>query len=227
MTAFGGPSLPLAQRTAAALVDLIREAILDGRLKPDEELKEERLARDLGTSRTPVREALIRLKTEGLIDESAGRPARVRVLDAASLADIYELRGVLEGYAARRAAERITDEGLAQLRAAAERLENLDRETAQVSEMMADVVAFHEEIARAAGSERLLGFILRTVQLPLVYDSQHWRDADTKASMDRHRRLLIRAFEAHDPDRAELQMRQYILEARDILLPPSGERPTG
>ncbi len=94
VNAFGDSVPPLALRTASALVDLIRDAILDGRLKPDEELKEERLARDLGTSRTPVREALLRLKTEGLIDESAGRPARVRVLDAESLSDIYELRAM-------------------------------------------------------------------------------------------------------------------------------------
>jgi DNA-binding FadR family transcriptional regulator len=58
----------------------------------------------------------------------------------------------------------------------------------------------------------------------LVYDSEIWRRPDTKDAMDRHRRQLIRALEARDPDRAELQMRQYILEAREMLIPPGDER---
>ena len=98
---------PLVRNASAAATELIRQAIVDGRLPPGQRLKEEELARELGISRTPVREALLILQTEGLVDAAPNRGAVVRSHDADDLEDLYQLRALLEGYAARRAAANI------------------------------------------------------------------------------------------------------------------------
>src|SRR3954464_7132534 len=82
-------------------VELIREAILDGELGGGGGWKEDKLARRLDVSRTPVREALRRLEAEGLVVVEPQRGATVRAYETRELDDIYPLRAVLEGYAAR------------------------------------------------------------------------------------------------------------------------------
>ena len=94
---------------------MLREAILSGELAPGQVLGEEQLGRQLGISRTPVREALVLLRTEGLVETPPNRPAVVRGFDRESLHEIYSLRAVLEGYAARLAAERLSDGDLEEL----------------------------------------------------------------------------------------------------------------
>ena len=85
--------------------------MIDGRLEPGQRLKEEELARELGISRTPVREALLVLQTEGLRGVRAESRRDGAQFEADDLDDLYQLRAVLEGFAARRAAARITASG--------------------------------------------------------------------------------------------------------------------
>src|SRR3954464_7514575 len=106
-------------------VELIREAILDGELAAGERLKEDELARRLDVSRTPVREALRRLEAEGLVVVEPQRGATVRSYAPEELDDMYRLRAVLEGYAARRAAERISEADLDELRKSCDRFSRL------------------------------------------------------------------------------------------------------
>src|SRR3954463_12782659 len=101
--------------------DELREAILAGTLPPGARLRAEPLAERLQTSRTPVREALILLAREGLVDIEPRRGAVVRQFDAADLADLYDGRALIAPYAARRAAPRIGPAGLARLEALCDR----------------------------------------------------------------------------------------------------------
>src|SRR5215207_10462506 len=89
--------------------DLLEEAILEGDLKPGERLRAEALAQRFGTSRTPIREALLQLEAQGLVDVEPNRGAVVRAFDRDDLLDLYELRALLEPKAAALAAGRITD----------------------------------------------------------------------------------------------------------------------
>src|SRR6516162_7205711 len=116
---------PLVRNASAAATELIREAILDGRLPPGQRLKEEELARELGISRTPVREALLILQAEGLVDAAPNRGAVVRSHAAADLEDLYQLRALLEGHATRRAAANITQAAVEGLWASCDRFESL------------------------------------------------------------------------------------------------------
>ena len=206
-----------AQRTATSVAEHLREAILFGRIGPGTELKEERLAQELGISRTPIREALLRLKSEGLIEETPGRPARVRTLDHRALADLYELRSVLDAYSSRRAAERATDAQLQYLEQLRKEIETCDPET-DLNGLLAAVRSFHVAIAEAATSARLDSFVRRTLQVPFEYEARIWRLPGMKARFVEHHNRIMTALARRNPDRAELEMKQYLLELRDVLL---------
>ncbi len=115
---------PIAKTSLAESVyQRILEAILSGTLAGGTELSEVALAAELGVSRTPVHEALLRLAADGLVEDLASRQARVARFTRQDLANIYEVRRILEPAAAELAATRMTDEQLAELRAAADALD--------------------------------------------------------------------------------------------------------
>jgi DNA-binding GntR family transcriptional regulator len=209
---------PVVARSASdQAAELIRDAITDGRLEPGARLKEERLAGDLGLSRTPVREALQRLSTEGLVEIVPNRGAFVRSYDPGELEELYDMRALLEGHAASLAATRISVEQLDLLRASCERFEALGAES-PVEALVLENGRFHETILEAAGSELLAGMIQQVIKLPLVYRSYVWYSPDQKRTSERDHRRLVDSFERRDPHAAEAIMREHVLGARDVLL---------
>lgn len=94
------------------VVDALRDAIIAGRLKPGERIRERELVALLGVSRSPLREAIRILETEGLITSLAYRGARVSELSASDLRDMLDVRIMLETFAARLAIERLDDAAL-------------------------------------------------------------------------------------------------------------------
>lgn len=208
---------PLVKSASVAATELIRSAIVEGRLEPGQRLKEEELARELGISRTPVREALLVLQTEGLIDASPNRGASVRAYEAADLDDLYLLRALLESFAARLAATRITDGEVAELRASNERFVAL-RARDDIVELVRENVRFHDIVLAAARSDRLAQMVRGVIQLPLVYRSYVWYSPDQKLISEHYHRQLTAALAAHEPERAELVMKEHVLEARDFLV---------
>ena len=93
----------------------LKDLLLSGRFSPGERLSEPLLAQELGVSRTPVREALMRLAEEGLVELVPGKGARVRVFAPEEVEEVYGVRALLEGEAAREAALRATPWELAEL----------------------------------------------------------------------------------------------------------------
>lgn len=210
---------PLNRSAGDAATDLIREAIMDGRLRPGQRLTEEGLARDLRISRTPVREALRVLQTEGLVDWAPYQGSSVRSYDAGDIDDMYELRALLEGHAARRAAQRITREDVARLRESCDRLEAIgDATEDNVQQIVEENMLFHSLILDAAGSQRLATMVRKVIELPLVYKSYIWYSPDQKRISEHAHRQLTHALAARDADRAELIMREHVYEARDLLM---------
>lgn len=95
--------------------DFIRERLISGGLGSAERLREAALAREIGVSRTPVREALRRLQSEGLILQTPGCGASVRTMNEKELREIFELRELLETHAVRRIAGRLAPKDVAEL----------------------------------------------------------------------------------------------------------------
>ena len=126
----------------------LRSLILEGELAPGAVLPQAALAQTIGISTTPLREALRRLKQEGLVDLDAHRDARVRPLDAGEARDLLELRGSLDPLAASLAAQRRTETDLADIRAA---LDGLDALGARPSAAQLESHhRFHRAIHRAS-----------------------------------------------------------------------------
>lgn len=96
-------------------LEKMREAILNGHFKPGERLVERNLCEQLDVSRTIVREVLRHLETEGLVESVSHQGPVVAMLNADQAAQIYEIRALLEGHAARLCAEKATDETIRQL----------------------------------------------------------------------------------------------------------------
>jgi len=207
----------LVQNASIAATELIREAIVEGRLEPGRRLKEEELARELGISRTPIREALLMLQAEGLVDAIPNRGAMVRVHTAEDLDDLYQLRALLEGYAARRAATRISDDQVEELRASCERFDALDPET-NLTELVRENLFFHSTILEISASSRLEAMVRRVIELPLVYKSYIWYSPDQKRISAHYHRQIVTALAGRDAERAELILKEHVFEARDLLV---------
>lgn len=146
--AAGEPRLRVASVVDLAY-DAIRERIADGSLARGARVHQEELARRLGISRTPVREALRRLAAEGLVELHTNRGARVADLDRAAMRAAYEARLVIEPGAARLAAARRPPEALEAMAAA---LARQRRAGAHPGERFEAVRAFHLALVRAAGN---------------------------------------------------------------------------
>src|SRR3954449_12090798 len=109
--------MQMAATSTGRVREQLQHAILEGVLKPGERLRAEALAQRYGTSRTPVREALLQLEAQGLVEVEPNRGAVVRAFDRADLLDLYEVRALLEPAAAARAARRIDEAGIPRLQA--------------------------------------------------------------------------------------------------------------
>jgi DNA-binding GntR family transcriptional regulator len=219
---FAGPAVSV-NATEMAL-SMIRAAILNGRLAPAQRLKEGDLADELGISRTPVREALVILQTEGLVEAPRNRGARVRAYSAEELGHVWALRALLEGLAARKAATRIEDAQLEQVRAAADDFAAIADRDSQLEELVAHNARFHDLIIAAAASPRLAAMIAQARSVPLTYQALRWYTPhELEVSRFFHSRILA-ALTAHDPDRAEANMREHLQEGRAILLAHMAQR---
>jgi DNA-binding GntR family transcriptional regulator len=215
---FDTPTTPLTQNASDAAVQLIRSAIVDGRLQPGERLREEELARELGISRTPVREALRTLQEEGLVESAPHRGATVRTYEIEDLDELYDMRALLEGHAARRAASRISATEIAKLRGSCDRFETLALTDADPREIVAENLLFHSTILDAAGSARLGEMVRKVIEMPLVYRAYIWYSQSQKRASEHAHRQLVNALACRDADRAELIMREHVYEGRDVLI---------
>lgn len=211
-------SLSLGEKTSMSVARLLQEAIISGDLPPGKRLGEESLARRFGVSRTPIREALLILHNERLIDMPPNRPAVVRRFTAEDLREMHSLRAVLEGYAARTAAERLTDADLARLGESVERYGKLREEDRDLPRLVEENMVFHDTIMEAAKSERLTSMIRQVAVVPIIYRSYMTYDRDNRDTAWQHHRQILAALRDRDRDAAEISMKAHVLWARDVAL---------
>jgi DNA-binding GntR family transcriptional regulator len=200
----------MAATSTGRVRDQLQHAILEGALKPGERLRAEALAQRYGTSRTPVREALLQLEAQGLVEGEPNRGAVVKAFDAADLLDLYELRALLEPHAASRAATRIDHQQIQQL-------QELTDDDATPEQQMAANELFHRIIVEAAQSPRLTAAMRAASGIPRAFRSSFWHDDDQRAESLMCHRRLIDAFSARDAELAEAVMRMHILGAVAFL----------
>jgi DNA-binding GntR family transcriptional regulator len=201
----------------------LRRLIIEGRYEPGMRLVEERLAQDLGVSRTPIRQALARVAAEGLVVLYPNRGAVVRAFTRDDLLETYDLRAAIEGYAAYRAAGRVTDAQLVLLEQAAQALEvSLERTFPSREEEIHYLVAqnelFHTTVIAASGNGRLQTLLPTIVDVPLQFRSFAYYTPDERRISNFFHRSILRALHDGDGDRARSVMQEHIYRGRDVLL---------
>jgi DNA-binding GntR family transcriptional regulator len=210
--------LVLGEKTSIAVARHLQEAIVSGELAPGTRLGEESLAKQFGVSRTPIREALLILRSERLIDMPPNRPAVVRSFTAEDLREMHSLRAVLEGYAARTAAERLTENALVKLTESTERYGRLREEDKDLPRLVEENMVFHDTIVEAAASERLTTMIRHVAVVPIIYRSYMTYSRENRDTAWRHHQQILAALRDRDPDAAEISMKSHVLWARDVAL---------
>jgi DNA-binding GntR family transcriptional regulator len=189
----------------------VRELILSGELEPGAVINQATLAREIGISTTPLREALKRLKQQGLVELDAHRDARVARLDAEEARDLLEVRRSLDPLAAFLAADRRTKQDVAEMRASLEGLEALPS-----NPTMEQLVAhrrFHAAIYRASHNALLvetLDGLWDTADRYRRHGLQVERSAEERALKAQEHTLLFEAIVEGDGATAEEVMRAHI-----------------
>ena len=187
----------------------LRDDIVSGRARPGDQLVEARLAGELGVSKTPVREALIRLQRDGLVSIEPYRGARVLEPSADDIREILELRELLECHVARELARTQNREVIARLEATVTRgrraLDEADE--AAVADALTE---FSDVFTEASENARLAEVLrsLRSVMLLIGSASMHAEGRDRR-SLDEHQRIL-KAIRRGDPDGAAVATSKHL-----------------
>ncbi|WP_230532849.1 GntR family transcriptional regulator [Microvirga roseola] len=198
--------LPLSE----AVFRSLRQALRAGLYRPGDRLREEEVAQQLKVSRTPVREALGRLMAKGFVTPASGRGLIVRSLDTAEVLELYAMREILEGAAARLAAQHASQP---EIDALVDLEEAFEAHSDDAAEMARLNCVFHEAIFRAARN-RYLDSALQELQdgIALLGNTTFSITGRPFTAAEEHR-ALIQAIAAREPDTAEKLARTHIQEA--------------
>jgi DNA-binding GntR family transcriptional regulator len=191
----------------------IKQYILEGRLDRESRLTEALLSNQLGISRSPVREALNSLATEGLITIEPRRGASLRRFSIKEMSDLYELREVLEVFAVQTA--EVTPKLLNTLTRSVERVKELLDGRKQL-EYIEEDTRFHGAIAQATGNQSLIA-VLENIQNQLWLCRRETYNLSSKTAYEAHSGI-VRALKAGDRGAAKTAMGNHISYVRRQLL---------
>lgn len=217
-----GPLGAIAPRHALAddVYERLKALIMDHVVAPGERIPIDVVARELGVSQTPVREALARLEADGLVTKIAMRGyCATSLLSRSQLGELYQLRLLIEPWAAAEAARRATADDVARL---VEELASCgDAPSAGDHESYRAITAhdhrFHDLILAIAGNAVVREAFARTHAHLHLFGLYYGSGMGTR-TLEEHRAVVTK-IQAHDPDAAHEAMRRHLLDARDRLLP--------
>lgn len=196
---------------------MLKRMIINGEFTPNQRLVEDRLATDLGISRTPLREALHRLEQEGLLEKRVNSGYMLKPLNAAEVEDAVEIRALLESHAAALAAKRIDKAGIQALNKNFEKFQ-LAAANGNVTRLTELNSEFHSLIRTACGSPLLIrllseieGVTERIIRaLISLSEAGQWSEGD-------HQRI-VKAIANRDADAAALAMREHVMHGGTKVL---------
>lgn len=201
------------------LADEIRERILGPRYEPGTRIVEEEISSEFGISRSPVREALVILEQEGLVEIRAHQGTFVAQYNRDQIVDLLRIEAVTEGLAASLAAQRVTSAEIANLHRLHDRTRAVVMGHNTGHEFYEEDRAFHHALVTASGSPMITQIIEK--QLAQIYLCRHYTihtPERHKHSLSEHERI-VDALEKRDPELAEAMTRQHLQSIiRDFLL---------
>lgn len=198
------------------IVETIRNAIVNGQLPAGTRVAEPDLADKFGISRTPIREAFRQLESEGFITVIPRKGAVVASLSAKDVSDFYDLKALLEGYAARAAVTVLTEKDIARMETVNRQIENAAARK-EVRKVLSLHNEFHDIFLKACGNEKLYSIIQN-----LVMQFQRFRlilamPGRIEGIVQQHREI-IEAFRNKDAELAESLVQRNAIYGKNILL---------
>jgi len=193
------------------VAERLKAQIYQNELKPGDAIDEMALCKRYGISRTPLREALKVLSSEGLIQLVPRKGSFVRNMDIAELNELFPVMAVLEGLCAREAVENCRDADLVRLDDMHATLEKL-AESGDIDEYYEKNFEFHQAIQDLSGNrtlQRMIGDLRKVLRLARHY--QLTMPGRLAASIEEHREIM-HAFHARDPDMADTNMKAHLLK---------------
>lgn len=200
----------------------LRRAVLDGDLAPGERLGEAELGERLGVSRTPIREALMRLTQDGLLVSEANKGVRVRTISAAEARDTYVVREELDGLAAALAAGMHTQAEAARLRAALFALNGARGD--DYREQTRLDLAFHQGVTLAAHNAALAD-LARGLALRVTLIKHQTRTYNAYPQTEAQHAAILDAILARDAGAAREAARTHVRTFAALVLNDLGEQP--
>ena len=201
----GNEYLPLRD----VVFNTLRQAILRGEMEPGERLMEIQLAQKLGVSRTPIREAIRKLELEGLVIMIPRKGAEVAHITEKDMRDVLEVRATLEELVVALACKNVTDEKLAELKAA-----NKLFETAIVSKDVVNIVDadvhFHDIIYTMTDNARLIQIINNLREQMYRYRLEYVKDARTHSILISEHNDIIKQLKDRNVEQAKKVIYQHI-----------------
>jgi DNA-binding GntR family transcriptional regulator len=207
-------STPVRERTYHNL----KSDVLAGRFNPGERLTEEHLAKSMGVSRTPVREALHKLESEGLVKPLERRGFSVARDSREEMEDLFDIRAALEGYAIRLICDCITKESIETLAALIQKAEGALKRK-KLNDIFKFNTRFHDVLHEVISHKtRFHHLIADTRKYVLRYrkDSLQYLTG-ARRTIDGHKKILL-AISLKDPDLCERVMRRHVREAKEEAL---------
>ena len=212
------PNSETASSNTTVAIEKLRDLIFSGQLSAGSDHLESELASRLGMSRTPVREALLRLETQGLLEVRPRKGVRITPLSRTDMQEIYDILTELESLAAANAAGRgLKEKDLKVLSKAI-----LDMDAALVLDNREDWAAadsvFHKELVRLGGNARvqmiadMMSDQVRRARLVTLY----MREAPTKSNEDHHQ--VVDAIRNGDIEQARNVHRKHRVDAKEMLI---------
>ncbi len=203
------------QRARPDIFEALQGEILDGRLQPGDRVKEAEVAERFGLSRTPVREALRRLETRGLLVHAPHKGMVVARLETSAVAELYVMREILDGAAARLAAQHATETEIAAM----------EKQIARDRKLLGDPKAlaaanraFHSAVFRAAHNRFLVKASDALAEaLALLGPTTLSAKGRGKQSVSEHQ-TIVSAIKSRNPNAAEDAARRHIRAAFEVRL---------
>ena len=189
----------------------LREMVVSGELKAGSRIRQQELADQFGVSATPVREAIRQLEAEGYLQSRPHVGVHVAEINRKGLEEIYQVRMLIEGWLARRAAEIITHDALEQLRTLASEFEAATDEDNIIAARRANY-GLHRLIWEMADAPVALE-IVNSLWAKFPWDLLDYVPGRDERSVNEHHDLVA-ALEANDPDRAEASIHRHISSGR-------------
>lgn len=199
------------------IVDYLKESIIKGHLKPGERISEPELAERFGVSRTPVREALRQLESEGFLTVLPRKGATVSPITDKDVQEFYAIKSLLEGYAARLACERMTEKDIRRMEELNEQM-RVFAEKEDVKHFFNCDNRFHDVFLKACGNDKLYNLVHSLVQQFERFRITALSVPGRMKNSVRQHEEIIEAFRRGDAEKVEKLVKANAEKGAEILV---------